>query len=88
MTNRLTSNGNVYWAFTDIFKEGGPPELPFPGGFGLINLQGIRKPDYFSYKFLAQLGPTDITTNALRTPGPNLTTPSRSSTCMKATERA
>ena len=26
-------------------------------------LQGIRKPSYFAYKFLAQLGPTDIATN-------------------------
>jgi xylan 1,4-beta-xylosidase len=52
-----------YWTFTDIFEEGGPPTRPFYGGFGLINLQGIRKPAYFAYKFLAQLGPTDIATN-------------------------
>jgi len=51
-----------YWTFTDIFEEGGPPKRPFHGGFGLINLQGIRKPAYFAYKFLAQLGPTDIAT--------------------------
>jgi xylan 1,4-beta-xylosidase len=51
-----------YWTFTDIFEEGGPPTRPFHGGFGLINLQGIRKPAYFAYKFLAQLGPTDIST--------------------------
>ena len=51
-----------YWTFTDIFEENSPPKLPFYGGFGLINLQGIRKPAYFAYKFLAQLGPTDIAT--------------------------
>jgi xylan 1,4-beta-xylosidase len=51
-----------YWTFTDIFEEGGPPTRPFHGGFGLINLQGIRKPAYFAYKFLAQLGPNDIAT--------------------------
>ena len=51
-----------FWTFTDIFEEGGPPTRPFHGGFGLINLQGIRKPAYFAYKFLAQLGPTDIAT--------------------------
>ena len=51
-----------FWTFTDIFEEGGPPTRPFHGGFGLINLQGIRKPAYFAYKFLAQLGPTDIST--------------------------
>ena len=51
-----------YWTFTDIFEENGPPTRPFHGGFGLINFQGIRKPAYFAYKFLAQLGPTDIAT--------------------------
>jgi xylan 1,4-beta-xylosidase len=51
-----------YWTFTDIFEENGPPTRPFHGGFGLINFQGIRKPAYFAYKFLAQLGPNDIAT--------------------------
>ena len=52
-----------YWTFTDIFEENSPPKRPFYGGFGLINLQGIRKPAYFAYKFLAQLGPSDIATS-------------------------
>jgi xylan 1,4-beta-xylosidase len=51
-----------YWTFTDIFEENSPPRRPFHGGFGLINPQGIRKPAFFAYKFLAQLGPTDIAT--------------------------
>ncbi len=51
-----------FWTFTDIFEEGGPPTRPFHGGFGMITLQGIRKPAFFAYKFLAQLGPTDIAT--------------------------
>lgn len=49
-----------YWTFTDIFEENGPPTRPFHGGFGLMNLQGIRKPAYFAYKFLAALGPDDV----------------------------
>jgi xylan 1,4-beta-xylosidase len=52
-----------YWTFTDIFEENGPRFTPFHGGFGLINYQGIRKPAYFAYKFLAQLGTTDLVTN-------------------------
>ena len=52
-----------YWTFTDIFEENGPRFTPFHGGFGLINYQGIRKPAFFAYKFLAQLGPNDIVTN-------------------------
>jgi xylan 1,4-beta-xylosidase len=50
-----------YWIFTDIFEERGPQTLPFYGGFGLLTLQGIRKPSFFAYRFLSQLGPTDLT---------------------------
>ncbi len=49
-----------YWTFTDVFEENGPGPRPFHGGFGLINYQGIRKPAYWAYWFLAQLGPTEI----------------------------
>lgn len=44
-----------YWAFSDQFEEGGPPRDPFPGGFGLLNFDGLRKPGYFAYLFLAKL---------------------------------
>ena len=49
-----------YWTFTDIFEEAGPRFEAFHGGFGLLNLQGIRKPAYFSYRFLNQLGTTEL----------------------------
>lgn len=49
-----------YWVFTDIFEEAGPPTTPFHGGFGLLNLEGIRKPAYFAYQFMARLGPTEL----------------------------
>ena len=49
-----------YWVFTDIFEENGPPPTPFHGGFGLLNLQGIRKPAFFAYRFLNQLGSTEL----------------------------
>lgn len=52
-----------YWTFTDIFEENGPRFTPFHGGFGLMNYQGIRKPSYFAYKFLAALGETDLATS-------------------------
>jgi xylan 1,4-beta-xylosidase len=45
-----------YWTFTDIFEESGPAPTPFEGGFGLINLEGIKKPAFFAYSFLNQLG--------------------------------
>lgn len=50
-----------YWVFNDIFEESGIPFTPFHGGFGLMNLQDIRKPAYFAMKFLNQLGDTELT---------------------------
>jgi xylan 1,4-beta-xylosidase len=52
-----------YWTFTDIFEEGGPRFEPFHGGFGLMNLEGIRKPSYFAYRFLRQLGEQDVSSD-------------------------
>ena len=48
------------WTFTDIFEEPGPQFGPFHGGFGLLNLQGIRKPTFYAYEFLRALGPTEL----------------------------
>jgi xylan 1,4-beta-xylosidase len=49
-----------YWVFTDIFEENGPRMTPFHGGFGLLNYQGIRKPAYYAYQFLNQMGPLEL----------------------------
>ncbi|MCJ8208613.1 glycoside hydrolase [Mucilaginibacter sp. RS28] len=49
-------NSMSYWTFTDIFEEQGPRATPFHGGFGLINYQDIKKPAYYAYKFLNELG--------------------------------
>ncbi|MBD1393405.1 GH39 family glycosyl hydrolase [Mucilaginibacter glaciei] len=53
-------NSMSYWTFTDIFEEAGPPVTSFHGGFGLINLQGILKPSFFAYKYLNELGDTEL----------------------------
>src|SRR5262245_30915739 len=52
-----------YWTFTDIFEESGPPPSPFHGGFGLLNFQGLRKPSFYAYQFLNQLGDTELTSS-------------------------
>lgn len=49
-----------YWTFTDIFEERGPRVTAFYGGFGLLNYQAIRKPTYFAYQFLGELGDSDV----------------------------
>lgn len=44
-----------YWTYTDLFEEPGPPDAPFHGGFGMMTREGIRKPVWFAYKYLAAL---------------------------------
>jgi xylan 1,4-beta-xylosidase len=50
-----------YWTFSDQFEEPGPPSKPFHGGFGLLNVQWLTKPAYFAYRFLNELGDTELT---------------------------
>jgi xylan 1,4-beta-xylosidase len=52
-----------YWTFTDIFDEMGPRFTPFHGGFGLLNLEGIKKPSFHAFKFLSRLKGEDVATN-------------------------
>jgi xylan 1,4-beta-xylosidase len=49
-----------YWVFTDIFEENGPRMTPFHGGFGLINYEDLKKPAFYSFKFLNELGPSEL----------------------------
>jgi xylan 1,4-beta-xylosidase len=54
------ANSMSYWVFTDIFEEPGPRFTPFHGGFGILNYQAIKKPAFYSYKFMNQLGNTEL----------------------------
>ena len=54
------ANSMSYWVFTDIFEEAGPRFTPFHGGFGLVNYQGIKKPAYYAYSFMNQLGKVEL----------------------------
>jgi len=49
-----------YWVFTDIFEENGPRMTPLHGGFGLINYEDLKKPAFYAFKFLNELGPTEL----------------------------
>ena len=53
-------NSMSYWTFTDIFEEAGPRATPFHGGFGLMNYQDIKKPAYYAFKYLNQLGHNEL----------------------------
>jgi xylan 1,4-beta-xylosidase len=49
-----------YWVFTDIFEESAVRSTPFHGGFGLMNLQGLKKPAYHAYRLMNRLGPAEL----------------------------
>ena len=51
-----------YWTFTDIFEEAGPGPAPFHGGFGLMNIQGLKKPTFYAYRWLCELPATELPT--------------------------
>ncbi len=51
-----------YWTFTDIFEEAGPGPDPFHGGFGLLNIQGLKKPSFYAYRFLCELPENELST--------------------------
>lgn len=53
-------NSMSYWTFTDIFEEAGPRATPFHGGFGLINYEDIKKPAFYAFKYLNELGGTEL----------------------------
>ncbi|WP_448698326.1 glycoside hydrolase [Mucilaginibacter sp. AW1-3] len=57
------ANSMSYWTFTDVFEEAGPAQTPFHGGFGLVNLQNIKKPTYYVYKYLNELGSAELKNN-------------------------
>jgi xylan 1,4-beta-xylosidase len=46
----------AFWTFSDIFEENYFPSAPFHGGFGLLNLHGIPKPNYRAFELLHRLG--------------------------------
>ncbi|MCE4556963.1 GH39 family glycosyl hydrolase [Roseateles cellulosilyticus] len=52
-----------YWVYSDLFEEPGPPDAPFHGGFGLMTREGIRKPVWFAYRYLAQLQGREVPTS-------------------------
>jgi xylan 1,4-beta-xylosidase len=49
-------DGFSYWVLTDVYEEGFYPNKAFTNMYGLVNLNGLRKPSYFAYHCLAILG--------------------------------
>ncbi|CAM4093992.1 GH39 family glycosyl hydrolase [Roseateles saccharophilus] len=51
-----------YWTYSDLFEEPGPPDAPFHGGFGMMTREGLRKPVWFAYRYLAALQGKEVPT--------------------------
>lgn len=49
-----------YWTFTDIFEEVGAGPKAFHGGFGMLSLQGVKKPTFHAYRMLNGLGTEEL----------------------------
>ena len=57
-TPGLNLTAYSFWALSDIFTEGGFPShgIPFHGGFGLLNVFGVRKPAFRAFELLHKGG--------------------------------
>lgn len=51
-------DGSSYWTFSDIFEELFFFTDPFCGGFGLMTIDGIKKPAFWAFKLLSKLPDT------------------------------
>jgi len=45
-----------YWCLSDIYDQVGYGREAFFGGYGLLSLQGLRKPAYHAFELLTRLG--------------------------------
>lgn len=53
-------DGYMFWCCSDIYEEQFMLGTPFHGGFGLINNEGIPKPNFWAFKLLSKLYPQRI----------------------------
>ena len=50
----------AYWCLSDIYDQVGYGAETFHGNYGLLNLQGLRKPSYQAFQLLNRLGFTRL----------------------------
>jgi len=50
----------MFWTVSDIFEESGLSIAPFTGKYGLVNFDGIPKPVFHAYRWLASLYSEEI----------------------------
>ena len=51
----------AYWCISDIYDQVGYGREAFYGGYGLLSLQGLRKPAFHAFRLLSMLGTERVT---------------------------
>jgi xylan 1,4-beta-xylosidase len=46
----------AYWCLSDVYDQLGYGRETFHGNYGMLNLQGLRKPNYQAFQLLSKLG--------------------------------
>lgn len=63
----------AFWTFSDVFEEGGPTQSrEFPGIYGLLTVNGLRKSSYNTYLMLKMLGDKKLEVNLTRPDVPEI----------------
>lgn len=53
----------AYWCLSDIYNQVGYGKEAFHGNYGMISLDGLRKPNYFAHQLLSRLGTERVETS-------------------------
>ena len=53
-------DGSLYWNLSDIYEEQGFHYIPFHGGYGLFNINDIKKSSYYAFEMLNRLKGREI----------------------------
>ena len=51
----------AYWCLSDIYNQVGYGREAFHGNYGMLTMDGLRKPNYFAHQLLNRLGNQQIT---------------------------
>lgn len=52
--------GYMFWCASDIFEEMALINEPFHGSYGVVNIHGIPKPNFYAFKLLSRLYPNRL----------------------------
>jgi xylan 1,4-beta-xylosidase len=65
-TARATLDSMAWWTIDDVFEEMGFPDQEFHGGFGLMTINGVRKPAWNAYRLLHMMGDRELPLSVIR----------------------